>query len=65
MILISNCTIYAENAAEEIAEILEIEAGVAIQILEQLFYDEENSPIFYGKSFMLNDFMKFRVVRRR
>ncbi|MBP2100392.1 GntR family transcriptional regulator [Enterococcus rivorum] len=64
-IVTSNCTIYAENAAEEIAEILEIEAGVAIQILEQLFYDEENSPIFYGKSFMLNDFMKFRVVRRR
>lgn len=64
-IVTSSCTIYAENAAEEIAERLEIEPGVAIQILEQLFYDEENSPIFYGESFMLNDCMKFRVIRRR
>ncbi|WP_053581971.1 GntR family transcriptional regulator [Lysinibacillus contaminans] len=61
----SQCNIFAENASASIADKLAILENEALQVLEQTFYTNMNEPVFYGKSLIVNNIMKFHLVRRR
>ncbi|WP_445488011.1 GntR family transcriptional regulator [Niallia sp. 03133] len=61
----SQCNIFAENASAEIAGKLGVIENEALQVLEQAFYDNTNQPVFYGKSYIASNIMKFNLVRRR
>ncbi|WP_025681855.1 GntR family transcriptional regulator [Paenibacillus maysiensis] len=61
----SHCNLFAENASTTDAEKLGIIQHEALQVLEQTFYSNANDPIFYGKSLIVNNIMKFHIVRRR
>lgn len=61
----SQCNLFAENASPEIAEKLSVIENQALQVLEQVFYDNMNQPVFYGKSYIVSDIMKFNLVRKR
>ncbi|MGP7818486.1 GntR family transcriptional regulator [Niallia sp. 01092] len=61
----SQCNMFAENASEEISKKLGVIENEALQVLEQTFYDNANHPVFYGKSYIASNIMKFNLVRRR
>lgn len=61
----SLCNIFPENASADLAQKLNVEFGEALQVLEQVYYTQENTPVFYGKSFIRNDVLKFHLTRRR
>lgn len=61
----SHCNIFAENATEELAEKLNVRIGDALQVLEQIYYKKGNKPVYYGKSYIRNDVLKFHLIRRR
>lgn len=61
----SYCNIYSENASQELAEKLHVKNGAALQVLEQVYYTKGNVPIYYGKSYIRNDVLKFHLIRRR
>ncbi|MEG0260867.1 MAG: GntR family transcriptional regulator [Lysinibacillus sp.] len=61
----SQCNIFAENASASTADKLAILENEALQVLEQTFYTNMNEPVFYGKSLVVNNIMKFHLVRRR
>jgi|SRR5699024_8188178 len=61
----SYCNIFAENATPELAEKLKIDIGEALQVLEQVYYTKGNKPVYYGKSYIRNDVLKFHLIRRR
>ncbi|MGM8366034.1 GntR family transcriptional regulator [Virgibacillus sp. W0181] len=60
----SHCTIFAENATPEIAGKLHVNTGEALQVLEQVYY-ENDVPLYYGKSYINADLLQFHVIRRR
>ncbi|NGP45771.1 GntR family transcriptional regulator [Bacillaceae bacterium SIJ1] len=61
----SQCNLFAENASLEDAMKLGIVQNEALQVLEQTFYSNTGDPIFYGKSSIVNNILKFHIVRRR
>ena len=61
----SYCNIYPENASEKLADKLHVNPGDALQVLEQVYYGKGNEPVYYGKSYIRNDVMKFHLIRRR
>lgn len=61
----SRCTLFAENASTEIAEKLSVIENEALQVLEQTFFDDTSQPVFYGKSYIASNIMKFNLVRKR
>lgn len=61
----SYCNIFSENATPELAQKLNVEIGEALQVLEQIYYTKGNTPIYYGKSYIRNDVLKFHLIRRR
>ncbi|MEK4513527.1 GntR family transcriptional regulator [Paenibacillus sp. FSL K6-2524] len=61
----SHCNLFAENATAGDANKLGIKKHDALQILEQTFYSNANDPIFHGKSLIVNNILKFHIVRRR
>lgn len=60
----SYCNIFSENATPELAEKLNVETGDALQVLEQIYYEKGNNPIYYGKSYIRNDVLQFHLIRR-
>lgn len=60
----SQCNVFAENASASIADKLGILENEALQVLEQTFYTNKNKPVFYGKSLIVNNIMRFHLVRR-
>lgn len=64
-LIYSNCTIFADKATPELADKLRIEPGEALQVLEQVHYTKGNKPLYYGKSYIRNDVLKFHFIRRR
>lgn len=61
----SHCHIFAENATPELAEKLHVKNDEALQVLEQVYFAKGNIPIYYGKSYIRNDVLKFHLIRRR
>ncbi len=61
----SYCEISAKNASPYLANKLDIEEGVALQVLEQIYYKKGNIPVYYGKSYIRSDVLKFHLIRRR
>lgn len=61
----SYCEISAKNASPYLANKLNILEGEALQILEQIYYKKGNIPVYYGKSYIRSDVLKFHLIRRR
>lgn len=64
-VMSSECMIYALNADKLTADALNVPEGFALQVLEQLFFNDKNEPIFYGKSFVNTNVVKFKLVRKK
>lgn len=61
----SVCYIKTQNADAKVCGELECEHGVSLLVLEQIYYNYQNQPIFYSESLFNDKFMSFKVIRKR
>jgi DNA-binding GntR family transcriptional regulator len=60
-ILRAERTIYAVNADKEIADILHIKNGHALQVYENISYIESGEPIEYSLNYFISEKIKFEI----
>lgn len=60
-ILRAERTIYAVNAGQEIANILHIKNGHALQVYENISYIESDIPIEYSLNYFISEKIKFEI----
>lgn len=53
------------SATAELAEILNIESGMALISFAEIGYSEENEPILRAASFLRDDLLRLRLIRRK
>lgn len=64
---IGNCIteLKAVVAKKDIAELLRIEEGAPLMLMDQLVYDKEKQPLLYSHEYLIPDMFRFTVNRKR